>query len=124
MKRHQDAESDRSQKETEMTTINPHTTALTQLFDNVTVSVESNLFELAVEAVRNGDATLVFAGPSGSRHKKASKIVVDIIEGRMDNMEIKGSAHFGVTKPMNNASHSMPLDPTGDRAASVEFFAP
>lgn len=107
-----------------MPTINPHATAIAQFFDTNSVSVESNLFELAVEAVRNGDATLVFAGPHAAYHKKASKVLVDIVEGRHTNLYLKGSASIGVTKPLNDAAHAMALDPTGERAAVVGFFSP
>ena len=107
-----------------MTTINPLHTARAQFFDTATVSVESNLFELAVEAVRNGDATLVFTGPNATYHKKASKVLVDIVSGSLSNLFLKGSAHFGVTKPLNDAARSLALDPTGERASAVGFFSP
>lgn len=106
-----------------MTTINPLHTARAQFFDNGTVSVESNLFELAVEAVRNGGATLVFGGPAGSYHMTAHKVVTDIIEGRRKNLDISANVSPAVVKFLAEAGYKMAVDPTLERASSVAFYA-
>ena len=113
------------QKDDKMNTINPLTTARTQFFEDNNVSVESNLFELAVEAVRNGNggATLVFCGPAGSYHMTAHKVVVDIVEGRRKNLSLAANVSPAAVKFVAEAGHRMAVDPTMERASAIVFYS-
>ena len=104
-------------------TINPLATAREKLYATSSVSVSSNLFELAVEAVRNGGAVMVFADASSSYSKSASKVLSEILNGSTKNLDITANVSPAMITRMASAAYALGADPTLERSSSIVFYS-